>query len=355
VEFLYTQNPQAKVPVMLLNKRIGRDADGTPGIMGDQVYKEVFALKNAGKTELDVWINSPGGSWYEGTQIYDALRSSGMKVNTYNKGVVDSTAGWILQAGDVRYWSNYGVGLVHEIQGAASDKTREAVNDSIATMYSSRSTKSKDEIRSLMSSNEVLNYQTAIAYGLADMLVNASDITALHNSSDANEVYNFGQKEIKNAFTKNSNMSTINTLLGLSNEATEEATREAISNLVNENTANKAKVNELSDKLANTERTLTSTTENLAAANSKITELENKSKRTEAQALVNEFVGKSVANEADVIERWVNLATKDLEGTEKLLKGLKVNATAPVPPAYQRPADAPVTNAAEYSGYAQRK
>src|SRR4051794_5419098 len=95
--WLYTVDPAADEPIMLIDKHIGFDEVEGSGIMGDIFQKELLALDGMGKSRIQVWINSPGGLVSDGYNIYNAILKSQTKVDTYCTGMAASIAGVIFQ------------------------------------------------------------------------------------------------------------------------------------------------------------------------------------------------------------------------------------------------------------------
>jgi len=348
VEYIYTQNPTAKKPIILVDKYIGTDAKGVTGIDGGQFAREVLALKNDGKTEVEVWINSKGGNISDGFNIYGSLKNSGLNVTTVNMGAVDSTAGWIYQAGNHRVWMNYGLGLIHNVQGAGNAIA--AANLSVATMLASKSTKTVDDCMALMASDTIMNATIANDYGFYDELRNCNDITLLTNTSDIGEVKAFGDKQTKKLLPKNKSMEALNQVLGLTNDASEASQLIAINKIIEaKNTAETALATKTTELKTATDA-LTEANGKVLAAETQLTNATNENKKTAAAALVKEHVGKRLPDDAAVIEKWTNQAIADYDGTKALIEGLNVNAVAPKAPGNNpaRSANAPIISVGEY-------
>lgn len=73
------------------------DEIGFWGITADQLINEVQQLK---PTRINLHINSPGGSIYDGLAIYTFLKAHSAKVVTYIDSIAASIAGVIAMAGD---------------------------------------------------------------------------------------------------------------------------------------------------------------------------------------------------------------------------------------------------------------
>ena len=314
---------------MLVDKYIGKDASGNVGVDGGQFARELIALKSEGKTAVEVWINSKGGNVSEGMSIYAALKQSGLKVKTVNQGVVDSTAGWIFQAGDEREWMSHGLGLVHNATNAAGESV-EPVNESVATMLASRCKLSIPEIRNLMKQDTILTASKAVEYGFCDYVTNtsANDFYTITNTSDITQVLNAGEAIIK---AKIQNME-VNKLLGLSNEASVEAQAAAINNIIEAKNAAEAKATSAEAKVAALTETINAANTELAEAKNKLVEIENAAKATAAKSLVAPHLGVRIANTPEVAEKWEKMAIADYEGTKEILESLNVNRQAPAAP-----------------------
>ena len=324
---------------MLIDKYIGTDAKGVTGIDGSQFASEVLALKNSGVTDVEVWINSKGGNVSDGFSIYGTLKNSGLNVTTVNMGLVDSTAGWVYQAGNKRVWMNYGLGLIHDVQGAK--EYSEVANNSIATMLSGRTNKTVEDVRGLMSANTMLGAQDAKEYGFCDEVRNCTDVYSFTNSSDINEVTQFGDIQI-NKLPKLKIMSTLNSILDLQNEASEAAQVEAINGIINARNEADNKVTALTAELTNTSNLLTTTQTELNTAKATILEATNASNKIKAEALIAEHKGKRISDTPEAIAMWTNAATTNYEGTKAMIESIPLNVTAPI---------ANATNASKGKGY----
>ena len=85
------------IPQIKIFGPIGDPEDGTPARMFDEALSQYV-----GESEVDVLINSQGGSVSEGTAIADAIRSFAGKVNTIITGGACSIAGYIACSGTGR-------------------------------------------------------------------------------------------------------------------------------------------------------------------------------------------------------------------------------------------------------------
>lgn len=158
-------------PTILIDRHIGDDAVYGPGISGADFVRELNMIENAGYPECEVWINSIGGSVFDGMDIYNAIvqANNKMVVNTRNVGVALSTAGWIMQAGKTRICNYYAKLMMHNSSGG-DEKTLNAINESIVSMLSSRCNKSDVWIKDRMADETWMNAEDAIKQGLYDVI-----------------------------------------------------------------------------------------------------------------------------------------------------------------------------------------
>lgn len=327
MKYVYTPNPAAAKPVVLVDQYIGRMPDGTMGIDGTQFAHEILSLKDAGKSTVEVWINSKGGRVSEGYSMHAALMNSGVDSTTINMGVVDSTAGWVYLAGKRRLWAPHALALVHEVTNA-SGEVNEEVSNSVAQIIADNTKLSFDAARSLMKEGRILNAQDALTMGFAHELlnVNVNGLDALLTATNANDteaVQRYGKVFTEKLLNKSKGMN-LNELLGLTNDANETAQYEAINKII-------------------TARNEAQTA--LATATNQVTELTNANTAllTErAEALVSKHVGTRISDDAEAKAHWSKLAIADYEGTKKLIESLNVSIQAPaVPDALKQKTETP--------------
>lgn len=123
---------------------IGEDFWTGGGVTSKRV---AAALRAIGDQEVFVDLNSPGGDFFEGVAIYNALRSHPHKVTVRILGLAASAASVIAMAGDDIQIGKAGfmmvhnawviaIGNRHDLMEAA--QTMEPFDDAMATVYSDR-------------------------------------------------------------------------------------------------------------------------------------------------------------------------------------------------------------------------
>lgn len=93
------------------------------GIENTSPQKIVKALAEAGGEDIEVYINSPGGDVFAGSEIYTELRSYGGKKLIRITGIAASAASVIAQAGECEI-SPTGMFMIHNVQTRAAGDYR---------------------------------------------------------------------------------------------------------------------------------------------------------------------------------------------------------------------------------------
>lgn len=175
-------------------------------VIGETWYGEGITAKNLVRDladldaeRLDVHINSPGGSVFDGQAIYNALRRYPGAVDTYIDGLAASIASVIAMAGERIVMAGNALMMIHNpiglTYGTATDhrKTAEALDkagETIAGVYQTKATMDRDEIHAAMDAETWYTAQEAADAGFAVEIdepvpmaalsrFEASDLTAL--------------------------------------------------------------------------------------------------------------------------------------------------------------------------------
>ena len=139
--------------------------------------------------EIEVFINSNGGSVKEGTAIFNQLRRHPAQKTGYVDGVAHSIAFVIFQACDHRVMGQGTSALIHEIWCATcgnADELRacadmlDSMMESNRKLFLQRATISEEELITLMKKETYLTPTQALEYGLCD------EITGESKSGDQN-------------------------------------------------------------------------------------------------------------------------------------------------------------------------
>jgi len=138
------------------------------------------ALKDLGDVDyIELHINSPGGSVFDGAAIYNMLVDHPALVDVRVDGLAASIASIIALAGDQITIAKNAMMMVHNPSamawGGASDMRKMAgvldkVKDTLITVYSDRMGLPEDEISQLMDEESWYTAKEAVDAGLADVV-----------------------------------------------------------------------------------------------------------------------------------------------------------------------------------------
>jgi ATP-dependent protease ClpP protease subunit len=137
--------------------------------------------------EIDVFINSPGGSVFEGVTIYNLLVAHKATVNVHVLGLAASIASVIALAGDTVEIAENAMFMIHDpsagVFGKAEDFRKVAgvldkITESILNTYEARTKLSRDELRAAMAKETYYTADEAVTAGFATKKVAAMKAAA---------------------------------------------------------------------------------------------------------------------------------------------------------------------------------
>jgi len=143
------------------------------------------ALRAIGDQEVFVDLNSPGGDFFEGVAIYNALRAHPHKVTVRILGLAASAASVIAMAGDDIEIGKAGFIMVHNAwvvavgnrhDMAAAAETLTPFDDAMASVYADRSGAKKAKAAEWMDNETWFNGEQAVEAGLADGFLAADQV-----------------------------------------------------------------------------------------------------------------------------------------------------------------------------------
>ncbi|MFJ5965546.1 head maturation protease, ClpP-related [Bacillus sp. NPDC093026] len=147
-------------------------------------------LKELGEvTEIDLYINSPGGDVFEGQAIHSMLQRHKAKINVYIDALAGSIASVIAMAGDTITMPSNSMMMIHnpymgmignaaEFRKAAEDLDK--ITDSIVSTYLAKAGEKLEEstLRNLLDNETWLTADEALQYGLADVVDEEKNVAA---------------------------------------------------------------------------------------------------------------------------------------------------------------------------------
>jgi ATP-dependent protease ClpP protease subunit len=165
-------------------------AKGKPAKAEVYVYDEIspwgvsaqrFAdeLKGLDVNEIDLHVNSPGGSFHDGIAIMNNLRNHKARVTTYVDGLAASAASLIALAGDEVVMAKGSEMMIHEASAIALGKAAEMQrtaerlnkhNASMAQIYADKAGGTPEEWWDAMRAESWYTDTEAVTAGLADRL-----------------------------------------------------------------------------------------------------------------------------------------------------------------------------------------
>lgn len=172
--------------------------------------------KSENNEELEVEINSGGGSVFAGSEIYTALKSYSGNVITKIVGIAASAASVVAMSGNKVLISPTAQMMIHNVSGSsqgdynAMEKSSEILknaNQTIANAYVLKTGLKNEDLLDMMNSEKWLTPQEALGKGFVDEIMFANSIQ-LTNSVDKSgllprEVINKMKNELKSGKLKN--------------------------------------------------------------------------------------------------------------------------------------------------------
>ena len=152
------------------------DDIGPGGVSAAQIADQLEAMT---APELDIRINSSGGSAFDGIAIYNAIERHPARTTVYIDGLAGSAASFIAMAGDEVVISRYAKMMIHDasgvVVGAAADMGAMAgllnmLSQTIAQVYADRAGGTADQWRQAMLTETWYSADEAVKAGLADRI-----------------------------------------------------------------------------------------------------------------------------------------------------------------------------------------
>lgn len=168
---------------------IGDDYWSGGGVTARRVTAALRAIQ---ADEVVVDINSPGGDFFEGVAIYNALRQDARPVRVRVLGLAASAASVVAMAGDVVEIGRAGFLMVHNAWGVVAGNrhdlrdaaaTIEPFDDAMAAVYAAKAGVDRENAAAWMDAETWFGGEAAIEAGLADELL-AADLVERADDGD---------------------------------------------------------------------------------------------------------------------------------------------------------------------------
>lgn len=156
---------------------------------GVTARRVMAALRAIGARDVVVNINSPGGNFFEGLAIYNALREHPHKVTVNVLGIAASAASLVAMAGDEIMVAKAGFLMIHNAElidnGNRNDKREiadklEQFDTAMAGLYADRSGMDRAEIAAMMDAETFLSGEEAVNRGFATGLLSNDAVAHDH-------------------------------------------------------------------------------------------------------------------------------------------------------------------------------
>lgn len=252
MEFKYIKNISEGVGEIRIYDQIGVSVrNGKEAGISGSVFAAEMAHLNSVCNKINIRINSDGGSILDGYGIFASILNSKVETESFIDGVAASTAGWCALAANKCNIADYGSLMVHGASGPEDAELISLANGSIAKMLSNRTGMSEDETKNLMTKE---TWYKAFDKKDRDTLINkklVDEIISTGKKIDKSKLTNKSAgklAEIYNSLNK-TNMSKINTLLKLRNDAEDSEQEQAIVKLNSELAEKTTALDEVKNKL----------------------------------------------------------------------------------------------------------
>jgi len=164
---------------------------GEGGLSSNRFRHELSRIE--GNEPIHVRINSAGGAVSDGLAIYALMLEHPAQMIVHIDGWAASAAGIIAMAGDERIMAKNAAFMLHNVEATsvglakdlrASANMLDALEDASTTIYVTRSSLSREEIKAMMDKTTWLTAQDALAAGFATSISAPFEAVAFANQID---------------------------------------------------------------------------------------------------------------------------------------------------------------------------
>ena len=161
------------------------DEIGLFGITAKDFHSELRALGHV--PHINLYINSPGGSVFDGLAIFNMLARHKASITVTVDGIAASIASVIAMAGDAVVMPSNALLMIHDPSGVVVGTSKEMrdladaldkIKGSLIGAYTAKSGMERDEIASLMANETWLDAEEAVALGFADSIIDPIKMAA---------------------------------------------------------------------------------------------------------------------------------------------------------------------------------
>jgi len=148
------------------------------GVSAEMIKRDLLSITDA--TDIDVYINSPGGDVFEATAIYSSLKAHSAKIHVHIDGIAASAATRIALAGDTIEIADSGFYMIHYAWTLALGNAQEIrdtadmldkVDNTIVNDYEKRTEAGEEQVRTWMKNETWFTAQEALDHGFVDSIM----------------------------------------------------------------------------------------------------------------------------------------------------------------------------------------
>lgn len=160
-------------------------------IDGSGIVEQIQALNGA--DEINVYINTMGGSVQEGIAIINALRRTGATINTYNTSFACSMGATILLTGDNVYMYDNSLTMIHNCWSVACGDSKslrrqaddlDKINESLLQIYMQATTLDEATLIQMMNDETWLTAEECEDYFGINIISNKNESKAVASVKD---------------------------------------------------------------------------------------------------------------------------------------------------------------------------
>ncbi|MGX7586177.1 ATP-dependent Clp protease proteolytic subunit [Candidatus Vidania fulgoroideorum] len=166
----------------LLKERIIFIIGEIDDILANSIVCQIIYLNNINNNDIQIYINSPGGSIYSGFAIYDVIKNSKSKVCTICYGLAASMGAFLLSSGEKgkRFCTKNSRIMIHQpiggVKGQATDikihyKEIYYLKKKINKILSNNTGKKKKIIKRDVERDKFMSAKEAKKYGIIDNII----------------------------------------------------------------------------------------------------------------------------------------------------------------------------------------
>lgn len=172
------KNASTKSADIYIYEQIGADWWSGEGVTAKAFVKDLKAL---GSADINLHINSGGGSVFDASAIYTALKAHSGKVTSFIDGIAASAASFVALAGDSVVMADNALFMIHNPFGGATGDAKamrdmadllDKVRDTMVGIYMTKTNLSEADLLAALDNETWYSASEAQAAGFVDVITN---------------------------------------------------------------------------------------------------------------------------------------------------------------------------------------